>query len=707
MINQSLHTKSFAAVRVLRWIAYCGLIGACASSVVWSISLARSDGKSEDKSTGSLTLSPNPPPPLPNQKGRLTSMGNGQKRTAYEYDALGRSTRTVHNFDGQVLALTTAYGYPQNQISVTGLGTVPSSQTFPDNERVDYTYDAGGAQQSIKTTPSGGPQQTIVSSILRNSRGQTISAVYGNNTVTTYGYNDATDLRLNEIKTVAGPQTLQDYIYSFDYVGNITGIADSVTPALNATYRYDSLDQLISMTPAGQPDVTYTYDRIGNLTGKEGVTQTYYTGGLGQGPHALATAGSVSYNYDNNGNLFSTSNGTNITWNPENMPTKVVQSGTTMYQKFFVGENLWKKTEPSGTTYYLPSIRIENGQVRKFFAGFAERSPSPDGTLKFYHGDHLGSASLVTDVTGTAIRRQAYMPYGEDRSVSCNVTPCSFTPKYQFNFKEKEATGFYDYGARLYDPATGRWLSADSNITDGLNRYGYVKNNPLRYLDPTGTQGEEGVWARYYDNVSAYHYHYFQNGQPGKGWETVAAGHTYTDDVGQLTTLNRNGTFSAVFPYTKPASFWAGFLGALASPHDAFAMALGVETHNMRILRQASAANPKTAFAGGVLGSVVGGKLASPRVTTVGYNFGVIGHEAETAAWQGVPFAKVLKVPDKAYSWNLNTNWLDAQESFMRVTAPSNTRYPSVFVQELEHLGEMPPATSVVPKIGSRVVGPR
>src|SRR5438132_10484596 len=239
------------------------------------------------------------------------------------------------------------------------------------------------------------------------------------------------------------------------------------------------------MTPAGQLALPYRYDNLGNLTNKENVTQIY--GGVGRGPHALATSnnGTMTYNYDANGNLIETRDSSNrivtaITWNAENMPINVVQGGVTQYQKFFLGESLWKKVEPGVTTYYLPSMRVENGQFRKFFGGFAERSP--DGTLKFYHGDHLGSASLVTDLAGTVIRRQAYMPYGEDRSVSGTFTDA----RYQFNFKEKESTGFYDYGARLYNPVTGRWLSADSSSKDGLNRYTYVSNNPLRYTDPTG-----------------------------------------------------------------------------------------------------------------------------------------------------------------------------------------------------------------------------
>src|SRR5262249_39267756 len=106
--------------------------------------------------------------------------------------------------------------------------------------------------------------------------------------------------------------------------------------------------------------------------------------------------------------------------------------------------------------------------------------------------------ALVTDANGCVAHRAAYMPYGSDRGGLSYPTGCeseSFTPKYQFNFKEKEqdGTGFYDYGARIFNPATGRWLSPDTGTNDGQNRYEYVSNNPLKYTDPTGhcTNGNE------------------------------------------------------------------------------------------------------------------------------------------------------------------------------------------------------------------------
>jgi RHS repeat-associated protein len=157
-------------------------------------------------------------------------------------------------------------------------------------------------------------------------------------------------------------------------------------------------------------------------------------------------------------------------------------------------------------------VRIENGLVRKYFGSFAERDISDKtgctvnptfGCLKFYHGDHLDSSTLVTSAAGAVVHRQAYKPYGEDL---VTPPPGAFTPKYQFTFKEKEAdgSGLYDFEARMYDPATGRFISADP-VDDSPNRYAYVRNNPLRYNDPTGHAGQGPLDLGYMDDYGVCH----------------------------------------------------------------------------------------------------------------------------------------------------------------------------------------------------------
>jgi RHS repeat-associated protein len=92
-------------------------------------------------------------------------------------------------------------------------------------------------------------------------------------------------------------------------------------------------------------------------------------------------------------------------------------------------------------------------------------------------------------MNGLEATRLVYLPYGEtasDHSSGSDVVTRKFTGQ-----ELDEETGLYNYGARYYDPALGRFLSADSivpSLADGqsFNRYSYVRDNPIVYVDPTG-----------------------------------------------------------------------------------------------------------------------------------------------------------------------------------------------------------------------------
>ncbi|EHQ91153.1 SpvB/TcaC N-terminal domain-containing protein [Desulfosporosinus youngiae] len=115
---------------------------------------------------------------------------------------------------------------------------------------------------------------------------------------------------------------------------------------------------------------------------------------------------------------------------------------------------------------------------------------APEIVVKYQLGDHLGSSSVVvggkdSSVNGF-INREEYYPYGE-------TSFGSFARKrYRFTGKERdEESGLYYHGARYYAPWLGRWVSCDPlGMSDGLNLYSYVRNNPLRLIDPTGWESE-------------------------------------------------------------------------------------------------------------------------------------------------------------------------------------------------------------------------
>ena len=109
--------------------------------------------------------------------------------------------------------------------------------------------------------------------------------------------------------------------------------------------------------------------------------------------------------------------------------------------------------------------------------------------------DHLGSASVLTNASGGIVAGAdtRYYPFGEARfSTSSMITDKLFTGQRQI-----AELGIYHYGARFYSPKLGRFLSADTIVPSyanpqGLNRFSYVTNKPLRFIDPTGHREVEG-----------------------------------------------------------------------------------------------------------------------------------------------------------------------------------------------------------------------
>jgi RHS repeat-associated protein len=117
-------------------------------------------------------------------------------------------------------------------------------------------------------------------------------------------------------------------------------------------------------------------------------------------------------------------------------------------------------------------------------------------TDSYIFGDHLHSASLVTNKTFDVVQgRQHYWPYGSHRDAWTNLTDQDFTGQ-----RLDVATATLDYGARRYDPYLNRWIQPDPIIPDpynpqDLNRYAYCRNNPLKFVDPTGHWSEEALEA--------------------------------------------------------------------------------------------------------------------------------------------------------------------------------------------------------------------
>ncbi|WP_434574817.1 RHS repeat domain-containing protein [Riemerella anatipestifer] len=106
--------------------------------------------------------------------------------------------------------------------------------------------------------------------------------------------------------------------------------------------------------------------------------------------------------------------------------------------------------------------------------------------LYFYHPDHLGSSSYITDANGDVNQHTEYMAFGE---VLFDEHKVSRRMPYLFNGKELDSeTGLYYYGARYYDPKTSIWLNVDPLAEKTMQPYAYTNNNPIMLIDPDGQE---------------------------------------------------------------------------------------------------------------------------------------------------------------------------------------------------------------------------
>ena len=104
----------------------------------------------------------------------------------------------------------------------------------------------------------------------------------------------------------------------------------------------------------------------------------------------------------------------------------------------------------------------------------------------FYHPDHLGSSSFITNLEGEVVQHIEYVPFGE---VFIEERNNVWNTPYLFNAKEfDEETGMYYYGARYYEPRVSVWMSTDSEELKfpNIGTYTYAANNPIKFIDADG-----------------------------------------------------------------------------------------------------------------------------------------------------------------------------------------------------------------------------
>jgi RHS repeat-associated protein len=184
-----------------------------------------------------------------------------------------------------------------------------------------------------------------------------------------------------------------------------------------------------------------------------------------------------------------------------NQLEKVYSSTGVLLEEYFYDESgsRIKKIEYLNevqTTYYVGDfIRVVNSsgefdQVYYYNSIQQVGKKDFDGEMYFYHPDHLGSTNLMTNSAGEIVEETRYLPFG--------AVIFRGDEKFLYNGKELDKTGLYYYGARYYDSFLRKFTQPDSVIPSvydpqSLNKYSYVKNNPYKYIDPSGNYVESAI----------------------------------------------------------------------------------------------------------------------------------------------------------------------------------------------------------------------
>jgi RHS repeat-associated protein len=462
--------------------------------------------------------------------GHRTSMTDAAGSESWVYDALGRAfyqSRTINN-----VTKTTSYTY--------NLDSSVASLTNPSGRIITYTPDTAGRPSNVMDHSTSvyyatgtcandvsgngacyAPQGAIAE--LQNGSSLFSTHIYNNRLQPCWMYTTTGTALAWSTTLCTGTATagnMLDLKYNFSLGsdnGNPTSITNNRVSDRSQTFTYDQSNRIATAqtTATHSSDSAdcwgqaFGYDSTGNwgnLLSIGGASSAYSACTQGSLSIAVNTANQITGDtYDAAGNLWVVlgAGGATYTYNAENQITstsnssmtyiydgdgnRVEKSGTEIY--WYGGSNVLDETDTTGST----TNSSFNEYV--FFGGNRIARRDSSGDVFYNLSDHLATSRVIAEVasgktTPTLCYDADFEPFGAEHAYT---STCS--QKYKFTGKERDTeSGLDNFGKRYNASTIGRFMSPDAFFKDShvgdpqsWNEYTYVRNNPLRYTDPTGS----------------------------------------------------------------------------------------------------------------------------------------------------------------------------------------------------------------------------
>lgn len=369
----------------------------------------------------------------------------------------------------------------------------------------------------------------------------------GNGVVNSHQFDEGTGrLQDSSSKSAAGTLLLS-FSLEYDTAGNIVKRTDRAT-ARSETFSYDALNRITQAQGGDSETVSVTYDALGNILNKTGTGEYQYcdTGRTRVLCGLKSSAGTSSeFRYDLGGNMIGMGDKA-LSFDGEGRVTSISQGGLN-HANFAYGpdgemirQSVRHNHDKIVVTYlgdselvresFAPSFNPtpERTRLRHFIttptgtAGYFEhtywhfpfrhaaslssfllmdnplRSSEKTSSLAYFLKDQLGTLRATLDERGNVTGRFEYDAWGkrrQDKSYRYHSVRQGFT-----GHEHLEGLGLIHMKGRVYSPSLARFVSPDPYIqfvgySQSHNRYSYVLNNPIRYVDPSGFfLGSVGKW---------------------------------------------------------------------------------------------------------------------------------------------------------------------------------------------------------------------
>ncbi|MBK8254385.1 MAG: hypothetical protein IPK82_17165 [Polyangiaceae bacterium] len=442
----------------------------------------------------------------------------------YAYDAIGRPSTVTTTLDAtesfafdyhyDAFGRIAALDYPQD----------PSGSRF----QAQFEYNNFGfplsTSRTVLPSPQGTPTALVWKTLKRGDDLALEEALFGNGVKASWDRDPVTAM-LSQITAEPDigfqPALLFKVSYGYNSLRNITSRhweGEAFAGGnVDETFQYDALDRLHQYQVTGpvQPGAAtwnYGYDISGNLTSiLKGSQPTYQASyGLAGRPNALAASTATNnFEYDGAGRQTKAGNRT-VDYTDASMPRTVwVDGAATHFRYGPEGQRVEKESAQSRTVTILGlyekrtttdgemhvfHVPAAGGSVAQVTRTFTSTNTTED--IRYMLGDHAGSVAASFD-SAANVEAQVYEPWGERIYHGGNGTALLSTITTGYTSQQGEPDlGWIHMNARTYDPVQKRFLVPDPIVGDpvfsqGRNRYAYVRNNPMRYSDPSGLAGVE------------------------------------------------------------------------------------------------------------------------------------------------------------------------------------------------------------------------